>query len=332
MARPSADLSGGPGIPTVFLSYGREDLEYAGRIAEQLAAAGVRVWRDQEQLYVGQAWPKALGEAIAVSDAVLLLWSGRAAGSPFVELEWCTALALKKTILPCLLDQTPLPPSLVAIEAADPDGIAAAVRRFVAAHTGETKSSGESHTQIVVGQLAEIGAGTPGEVLQKAKTVFAQRNWMVQGPVYQAVGDIHIGTPPGPKNKLEKWQAWVAIIAGILMAVSLGLALVHNYIPALKKQETTVSPRVVNSPQVLAGAIGDDVGEPVANVKVSVVLRDKVAQETTTDSGGHFRFQPIDGQPEDTVYLLGQKDGYQTEKRYTHLGNPGFNFVMRRKQ
>ena len=93
-----------------FLSYSREDLELADRVSRQLADAGVTVWRDQEQLYGGQRWPKALGEAIAASDALVLLWSRHAAKSAFVELEWCTALALRKVVIPCLLMAAPVFP------------------------------------------------------------------------------------------------------------------------------------------------------------------------------------------------------------------------------
>ncbi len=47
-----------------FLSYSR-DVELAERVRGSSAMRGVTVWRDQEQLYGGQRWPKALGEAIA---------------------------------------------------------------------------------------------------------------------------------------------------------------------------------------------------------------------------------------------------------------------------
>ncbi len=55
---------------------------------------------------------KAIGEAIAATDFFLLFWSKSAADSHFVEFEWNTAVALRKTIIPCLLDDTPLPPLL----------------------------------------------------------------------------------------------------------------------------------------------------------------------------------------------------------------------------
>ena len=101
-------------MPSVFLSYARDDREVVQQLAQGLMERGVSVWRDQEKLYAGQKWPKALGEAIASHDAFLLVWSKHSAASEYVELEWCTAVALKKTILPWLLDDTPLPSSITS--------------------------------------------------------------------------------------------------------------------------------------------------------------------------------------------------------------------------
>src|SRR5262245_43746691 len=103
----------------VFLSYARRDLPTLQPLLQNLVANGVTVWRDQDSLYGGQRWPKAIGEAIAAHDVLLLAWSQEAAASHFVEFEWNTALALQKSVLPCLLDQTPLPPALKAINGID---------------------------------------------------------------------------------------------------------------------------------------------------------------------------------------------------------------------
>ena len=103
----------------VFLSYARRDLPTLQPLLQDLVAHGITVWRDQDNLYGGQHWPKAIGEAIAAHDVLLLAWSQEAAASHFVEFEWNTALALQKSILPCLLDQTPLPPALRAINSID---------------------------------------------------------------------------------------------------------------------------------------------------------------------------------------------------------------------
>ena len=94
----------------VFLSYARSDLPTLQPLLQALGAHGITVWRDQDNLYGGQHWPKAIGEAIAAHEVLMLVWSQEAAASHFVELEWNTALALQKSILPCCLDSTPLPP------------------------------------------------------------------------------------------------------------------------------------------------------------------------------------------------------------------------------
>jgi tetratricopeptide (TPR) repeat protein len=98
----------------VFISYAHEDSDTARHLEETLENQNIRVWRDRESIYAGQQWPKAIGEGIAGQQLFLLLWSKNSAASHFVEFEWNTALALKKTIVPLFLDQTPLPPSLRA--------------------------------------------------------------------------------------------------------------------------------------------------------------------------------------------------------------------------
>lgn len=264
-------------MPAFFLSYAREDFDEAKQIKRELAAEGVTVWCDQEQVHAGENWPRALGDAIATSDALLLLWSAHAAKSSFVELEWSTALALKKTILPCRLDQTPLPASLAAIHVASRASIGAAVRSYFSTLSNGTNGPEQSHSEKVLRQLGEIGSATPEVVLQEAKAGFAQSNWTVQGPVYQAAGDIHLETPTSSKTVSEKWQLGVAIIVGVLTA-ALGSALLQNYLPLHKKRAPA------QSVQVFAGTISDDAGEPLAGVNISLLRRGNVVAKATTDS------------------------------------------------
>ncbi|HEY7495933.1 MAG TPA: toll/interleukin-1 receptor domain-containing protein, partial [Candidatus Tectomicrobia bacterium] len=103
----------------VFLSYARNDLQVVQRLEQEIVAHGLTVWRDQDSIYGGQQWPKAIGEAIATHDRVVLVWSQHAARSHFVELEWNIALALQTSIIPCWLDQTPLPPALSSTNGID---------------------------------------------------------------------------------------------------------------------------------------------------------------------------------------------------------------------
>lgn len=104
-------------MPTVFFSYSRADEGLATRLAQEFELRGITVWRDQRNLRAGESWPKALGDAIAACDALVLLWSREAAESEWVESEWSTASANRKPVFPCLADSTPLPPLLRGIQA-----------------------------------------------------------------------------------------------------------------------------------------------------------------------------------------------------------------------
>lgn len=170
-------------MPTVFLSYSRDDLPLIEQLEAQLSNHHeISIWRDQEKIYGGQKWPKVLGEAIADQDVVLLAWSKHAAASHFVEFEWCTAIALKKTIIPCLLDSTTLPPSLAATQGtpvSDIPGIIASLAK------ADFKKHAGRRAQVI-GKLKQITTTKPNEVLEAARSLFDQRGWVVQGNVNQA--------------------------------------------------------------------------------------------------------------------------------------------------
>ena len=170
-------------MPSVFLSYSRKDLSRLKKLEVQLKAQPkISIWRDQDKIYGGQKWPKVLGEAIADRDVFLLAWSKHSSVSHFVEFEWCTALALKKTIIPCLLDSTALPPSLAATQGtpvSDIQGIIAALAK------ADLKKHAGRRTQVI-SKLKQISATQPEDVLVAARSLFDQPGWVVQGNVNQA--------------------------------------------------------------------------------------------------------------------------------------------------
>lgn len=179
-------------MPTVFLSYSRADLPLIEQLEAQLKnQPDISIWRDQEKIYGGQKWPKVLGEAIADQDVFLLAWSKNSAASHFVEFEWCTAIALKKTIVPCLLDDTPLAPSLKTFHGYRLNDVPGLVTTLRAAPLADVQ-----RREPVIRKLDDITAIEETAVLTQAKAVFAQQQWTVQGNVYQAGGAIHIHEAP----------------------------------------------------------------------------------------------------------------------------------------
>jgi len=55
--------------PSVFVAYASEDLVEARRLAESLRASGCSPWLDRDKLLPGQNWPRAIHQAIEISDA-----------------------------------------------------------------------------------------------------------------------------------------------------------------------------------------------------------------------------------------------------------------------
>jgi WD40 repeat protein len=107
---------------SAFISYSSRDLE-AARAVERLLMSpevGWTPWRDERGLE--RDWSREIAQALARSDALVLLWSAQAAQSRWVRSEWLTARALEKPIVPLLADATPLPPPLANLHGIVLDG------------------------------------------------------------------------------------------------------------------------------------------------------------------------------------------------------------------
>ena len=311
----------------VFLSYARRDLPSLQPLLRSLGAHGITVWRDQDNLYGGQQWPKAIGEAIAAHDVLLLVWSREAAASHFVEFEWNTALALQKSILPCLLDQTPLPPALSAINGIDACLPHEAFPKILhALQQPVTPPRAEQNARVIT-TLARITATDPAEVVQAAKAMFMQQGWHVQGNVYQAAGDIHVTLAQQPASPartwLDKWQTWVVSLAALLSLITVALDL-----PTRIRETFTSTSATTEILQTVSGMIVDERQEPLADVEVFVPEFNLTA---STDRHGVFKLQ-VRAIPQRPVKLVARKGGYVTYRADATLGNTSFNFTMRREK
>jgi hypothetical protein len=63
--------------PQVFVAYVVEDLKLVRRLCDSLRASGCSPWLDKDQLLPGQNWPRALTQAIEISDAFVACFSAR---------------------------------------------------------------------------------------------------------------------------------------------------------------------------------------------------------------------------------------------------------------
>src|SRR5229473_16734 len=103
-------------MPHIFVSHAPRDAECAEQIRQGLEAGGYTTWRESTSLSIESIlYPRTIENVILSSAAVVLVWSGSAAQSDWVERHLLFAQQLQKPILPVLLGGTDLPNTLVAV-------------------------------------------------------------------------------------------------------------------------------------------------------------------------------------------------------------------------
>jgi hypothetical protein len=109
-----------PGLPAAdFVSYSRDDSDFARQLARDLKAAGARVWLDQLDIPAGHAWDNAVEEALERSPRMLLILSPSSAKSNNVRNEISFALDNRKIIVPVLYRDCAVPLQLRRIQYID---------------------------------------------------------------------------------------------------------------------------------------------------------------------------------------------------------------------
>lgn len=67
-------------MPSVFVSYAREDLKGITRLLEGLSKNGISAWRDEDDHRGGQNWPEVFGDAMGQEDGGIGLSNGPSHG------------------------------------------------------------------------------------------------------------------------------------------------------------------------------------------------------------------------------------------------------------
>lgn len=120
----------------VFLSHNKADKEIARPLGAYLVLAGTDVWFDEWEIQAGDSIPGKLNEGLADFDVFLLLWSKHAARSKWVRRELESAIhrsieSGSARVVPCLLDETPLPQIIRDIKGEDFSQPTEAIPRLV---------------------------------------------------------------------------------------------------------------------------------------------------------------------------------------------------------
>jgi len=121
------------------------------------------------------------------------------------------------------------------------------------------------------------------------------------------------------RKLLGKWQAWIAIVIGVLTIVSMIFDLPGKIKNAYKKKESSI---------VLSGVIWDVAHKPLSGVTVN--LRE-LGLTDTTNQYGEFRFE-IKANKSTLLRIVAQKDGYEIWNKDLNLDNTKLEFTMRQEQ
>jgi hypothetical protein len=305
----------------VLISYSRVDLEFAQEL-ESALTDGVEVWRDEGELYGGVQWPKAIGEAIAWSDTLLLVWSAHASRSHFVEFEWTTAVALKKLIIPCLLDHTPLPPSLSAIHGIHCEDLRTAlpeIARAINQHVGKIDPVRESK---VLEKLSGVETSEPEEVLRKARAVFTQEGWVLGGSAYTARGNIIINQKSRTDILIGITVAAVAAVLIIVLAFNSGRRGTGNF--SGNYAGDGLQNEKAQAGSYFRGFVLDEYGQPIdeARVEIKELPGQTSAIVGKTTSDGDFQISNIPAAIGTRCVVEASAPGYGSKRESTVLPGP----------
>lgn len=105
--------------PAVFVSYSREDSNFALQLAKDLKTEGLVVWIDQQSIEPGQDWDNAIEEALIRCTHMVLVLSPSSVNSRSVRNEIAFALDEQKTILPTLHKDCVVPLQLRRVQYID---------------------------------------------------------------------------------------------------------------------------------------------------------------------------------------------------------------------
>lgn len=103
----------------VFLSYDREDRDFAEVVQAKLERAGHETSMDLDILNAGDDWQTTLDLAIRRSDAIVVIMAPEARASDYVAYEWAFAFGAGVKVIPVELRTTAFPPRLDGLHRLD---------------------------------------------------------------------------------------------------------------------------------------------------------------------------------------------------------------------
>lgn len=102
----------------IFISYCKDDCDFAENIKTRLEKEEISVWHDST-LVAGEDWRNSIDNGIKASNVLIVIMSPEAKHSDYVTYEWAFALGFGIPVIPILLKTTLLHPRLESLHYLD---------------------------------------------------------------------------------------------------------------------------------------------------------------------------------------------------------------------
>jgi TPR repeat protein len=104
---------------TAFVSYSREDSEFALRLTKDLKEKGANVWMDKLDIRAGQFWDAEVEDAVRNCSRMLVILSPASVASHQVTNEFMAAISKGKPVIPILFQECEIPIQLQRVQYAN---------------------------------------------------------------------------------------------------------------------------------------------------------------------------------------------------------------------
>lgn len=104
---------------SVFLSYSRDDANFAWDVALTLRELGIDLWMDQLDIAPGEHWDRAIHAALKECTHMLVVHSSSSFTSNNVWDEWSYFLNRRKPVVPLIIEPVELPFRLERVQYID---------------------------------------------------------------------------------------------------------------------------------------------------------------------------------------------------------------------
>jgi len=284
------DQLAGDGRFDAFVSYRRitADTAFVDELQRDLAARGVRVWVDREEIEPASDWAERIVRGIDASKALIFVITPESVHSAECLRELDQAVELHKLIVPVVLrevtDRRELPEALtranwVVFTAGRDQG--RAVDALTEALTEDLEWRDE-HSRYTIRCVEWTRAGHDKSFLLRGSDLRSAEQWLTDAAA-------HPKTPPtadqtayivaSRKASVRTQRTWrVALSAGLAVAIALAVVAV------LQRNEARYQAQVANSRAQAEQAIAGLTSDPEQSVKVALQATETNASPQTEDA------------------------------------------------